>query len=100
MTLWSERLRPSHFRLLGGEPTLHPRLMDFIVLTRGSWPASQLWLVTNGFFLHRHATLPAVLESTKTRLCVSIHDDSPEYEARLASVRQLINHWKAHADFD
>jgi len=99
MKSWSGRVRPRHFRLLGGEPTVHPDLAGFIEVSRSHWPDSQLWLVTNGFFLHRHPTLPAVLEATGTRLCVSIHDDSSEYQARLAPVRRLISMWLERFDF-
>src|SRR5438045_65614 len=54
MLLWNRRLRPAILSLLGGEPTLHPRLTEFVILSRRLWPASHLRLVTNGFLLHRH----------------------------------------------
>ena len=30
MAAWSGRLRVDHFNLLGGEPTIHPRLAEFV----------------------------------------------------------------------
>lgn len=61
MRLWNQRLRPSTFSLLGGEPSIHPQLPEFVALSRRRWPHAKLRLVTNGFFLHRHPTLPLVL---------------------------------------
>lgn len=35
MNAWRNRLQPGVFGLLGGEPTLHPQLIDFILLVIG-----------------------------------------------------------------
>src|SRR5262245_16722507 len=58
MQAWCGRLAPQNFVLLGGEPTIHPKLPEFLVLARRYWPNARLRLITNGFFLHRHPTLP------------------------------------------
>lgn len=95
MEPWSRRLRPKTFSLLGGEPTIHPQLTDFIPLTRRLWPHSEIRLVTNGFFLHRHPQLPAALKAAgKARLYLSIHHNSPEYLEKLQPVFDLIKQWK------
>ena len=61
MGLWSQRVSVTCFSLLGGEPTIHPRLPEFVGLVRRHWPRTRIEIVSNGFFLHRHPTLPAVL---------------------------------------
>lgn len=94
MTLWSRRLAPHTFSLLGGEPTIHPRLADFVVLARRHWPGAALRLVTNGFFLHRHPNLPLVLrDDPNARIYLSIHHDAPAYRERIQPIRDLLTHW-------
>ncbi|MFP2897644.1 radical SAM protein [Corallococcus sp. 4LFB] len=99
MKPWSQRLRPVHFRLLGGEPALHPRLGDILLLARRYWPHSKLWLTSNGFLLHRHPELPRILQETQTRLCVSVHDDSDSYNKKFEGVRRLLEDWSARHPF-
>lgn len=38
-------------RLLGGEPLLHPKITDFITITKTSFPNSEVHIVTNGILL-------------------------------------------------
>ena len=38
-------------RLLGGEPLLHPQVLDFCYITRQAFPQSDIYLVTNGILL-------------------------------------------------
>jgi Radical SAM superfamily len=94
MNLWSPRLAPNYFSLLGGEPTIHPDLPGFVTLARRHWPDTQLRLVTNGFFLHRHPTLPAVLQRDPNAcIYLSIHHDAPEYKEKLRPIRALLKGW-------
>src|SRR5438128_105663 len=51
---WSKRLVLDEFHLLGGEPTIHPELTEFVRLVRLHWPGTLIRIRTNGFFLHRH----------------------------------------------
>lgn len=39
------------FRILGGEPLLHPRINDFLIITREAFPSIKIELVTNGLLL-------------------------------------------------
>ncbi len=94
MTPWSTRLSLSALSLLGGEPTIHPDLVDFMALARKLWPQAFLRLVTNGFFLHRHPRLPSFLQQDKNAgLFVSLHHESAEYQQRLAPIRELVASW-------
>lgn len=94
-SLWSHRLFPKRFALLGGEPLLNPSILQHIQLARKQWSDSELMLVTNGLFLHRFPELPRVLTETYCRLEVSQHGTSPEYLNRFREVKRLIWKWRA-----
>jgi len=95
MGSWSRRIRPKIFSLLGGEPTIHPQLPEFLALARRHWPDATLRLVTNGFFLHRHPTLPLLLrDDPNARLHLSVHSGAPEYHERIGPLVELLRSWK------
>lgn len=93
MEPWHTRLSPALISIMGGEPAIHPKLPDMITLTRDYWPSARLRLVTNGFLLHRHPNLPAVLAQTDTEIHLSVHHGSPEYTARLEPVYAMLRGW-------
>jgi len=94
MSSWNRRIRPRMFSLLGGEPSLHPNLVDFMALARRSWPQAHLRLVTNGFFLHRHPALPIFLQHDRdATIYWSIHHGSPDYQERIVPIRKLLKEW-------
>ncbi|AFY61111.1 radical SAM protein [Synechococcus sp. PCC 6312] len=92
---WQGRVQPISFSLLGGEPTLHPQLAEFVPLVKKYFPHSKLRLVTNGFFLERHPDLPRFLRSyPRAELHISIHHDSPEYLSHLQPQLDLVFQWQ------
>lgn len=96
---WKHRLRPNEFVLLGGEPTVHPRLPEFVTLSRRAFPDAEIRLITNGFFLERHPDLPRVLEEIgNALLVVSIHHDSPEYLEKIEPSLGLARRWQDEYD--
>lgn len=92
LRLWSRRIYPQSFRLLGGEPSLHENMLDYIILAHSLWPAASRSLVTNGAFLHRHKELENVLRATGTSLHLSFHSNDPKY---LDWLRPIVAHIKA-----
>jgi organic radical activating enzyme len=66
----SQHLRVGEFRILGGEPLLHPNLGDLIEVVRRSKISSSICLVTNGVLIH---TLDPVLWKSLDRLWVSFY---------------------------
>jgi hypothetical protein len=95
MAPWSHRIAVDEFHLLGGEPTIHPDLPEFVSLARRYWPKAFITIRTNGFFLHRHPALPALLaKDGRASISVAIHHDSPEYHEHLRPVFDLIARWK------
>ena len=100
MELWSRRVSVGRFNLLGGEPTIHPELPRFVGLVRRHWPQAHIKIISNGFFLHRHPTLPAVLAADDNAdLVVSVHHDSEEYRERLKPVFALLAQWRQDHGF-
>jgi hypothetical protein len=94
MKMWNQRIYPQVFSLLGGEPTIHPHLPEFVSLARRNWPTSALRIVSNGFFLHRHPGLPLALQADPNAcLHLSIHHDSPEYLEKLRPIVELLTNW-------
>lgn len=100
MAKWKSRLAPSRFSLLGGEPTLHPQLVEIIYIARSHWPETALQVISNGFFLGRHKGLPKALEETGCQLTLSIHHDDQEYTGRMASVSALVKEWRRSFAFN
>src|SRR5580692_11515145 len=43
----SKRIEPGQFRILGGEPFLHPNLPEIILSVRQYWPAAHIQVCTN-----------------------------------------------------
>lgn len=94
MKLWNRRVSPKRFSLLGGEPTVHPQLAEFVALSRRNWPEAELQLVTNGFLLHRHPDLPAVLANdARASIALSIHHTAAPYRKKLLPVISLLVDW-------
>jgi organic radical activating enzyme len=68
---WSSRIYPREFRILGGEPFLHPSLEQFIQLSAQAFPSSRRIVTTNGL---RAITRKDIIKSfiqTKTELELS-----------------------------
>jgi hypothetical protein len=98
MRPWDGRLAPKAFVILGGEPTIHPRLPDFVRLARRHFPTSQVQVVTNAFFLDRQPDLPvAMQEIGNARLDISVHHESWQYGTLISQGLQLAQTWaKTH----
>jgi radical SAM family protein len=94
MAAWSSRIRVKEFNLLGGEPTIHPDLAEFVPMVRRHWPEARIRICTNGFFLHRHPKLPSVLAAAgNSDIWLSVHHDDPAYTERLRPVHELLAGW-------
>lgn len=48
---WSPLITPAVTTLFGGEPCLHPRLVDICAMIRQAWPDTVIRLITNGYLL-------------------------------------------------
>ncbi|NBT59514.1 radical SAM protein [bacterium] len=91
--LWNQRLIPHEIALLGGEPTLHPQLPEFIETIHRAWPESKIILKTNGFFLRRHKRLREVLNETNTTVELNCHSDLPDYLSKYRDILVHVQDW-------
>ena len=54
LAFWAQYIEPSRVHLFGGEPTMHPQLIEWFALARKYFPQTQpIWLNTNGYFLDK-----------------------------------------------
>lgn len=83
---WHQRIKPDTVALLGGEPLLNKDIINIIIDAKQYWPQSQLELVTNGWLIENYPTLLDTLRDTNTKLYISKHVDTPEYNAKFDSI--------------
>lgn len=94
MKAWNKRVKPKRFSVVGGEPTINPALCELLLVVRENWPDSKIHLVTNGFFLHRHAKLPEIMAQIQpSRLVLSKHHQSASYMEQYNKFVKLITDW-------
>lgn len=91
--LWSKRVSPATFRILGGEPMVHPELPKIIEAAAKAWPDNERILVTNGLLAHKHPEIPELLRRTKTGLHVSFHSNDPKYLEKMKPALKLLKKW-------
>ncbi len=84
---WSKRIRPNKLRLLGGEPTLNPGLVEMVHIAHEIWPETVRQITTNGYFLDRHPDLLDAVIATGTRIGMTIHSSDPAYLKKVAPIR-------------
>jgi hypothetical protein len=92
---WAHRFSPDTFSLVGGEPTINPKLTEHLLLARRYWPQSHIRIITNGLLIHRHPQLPVALKQVGNALLqLSRHYDKGPYHDAFQSAVKLICEWK------
>lgn len=75
---WAEKIHITDISILGGEPTLHPRLEQWVAGLRAAWPLSNIRLTTNGTYLNKVRGLHDMLAKYRCNIQISSHS----YELR------------------
>ena len=89
--LWSHRLTPTFFSLLGGEPTLNPHFVEHVELAAYYWSKSTIRIVTNGIFLKNHPGLAEVLSKCKDyTLQISLHSNDDKYLEKIGEITSIL----------
>lgn len=75
-TKWAEYLDLKYITLCGGEPYLHPNLLEWFENIRSLWPKAYIEITTNGTRLIKQLEVSKkVLEDGNAALVVSSHDN-------------------------
>jgi sulfatase maturation enzyme AslB (radical SAM superfamily) len=92
---WKHLLIPDTVSIFGGEPCLHPRLVEICRHIRLAWPNSLLRLITNGLLLDRFEP-SAWFDLAPFEMQVSVHrrDIEPKINQNLLAIMQQRSGWK------
>jgi hypothetical protein len=90
MGLWSKRLNPKTFCILGGEPLLNPRIEEFVRIARNHWKCN-IELITNGFLLPKFPNLGPLLKELKINLIITKHGESNEFNQQWNKVISFLH---------
>lgn len=82
--------RPSFISLLGGEPLLHPRLLDVLDVIRQSAISERIRVVTNGALL---GSVPDRFWQSVDQVCISVY---PDFGPRPEEIRRYLRQAKEH----
>ncbi len=85
LRLAARALKPRYLKLVGGEPLLHPRLLECLEIARASGLAEIVSLTTNGFLLPR---MPDRLWELLDHMTISIYPDPRLPGETMALVRE------------
>jgi organic radical activating enzyme len=90
---WSQVVEFKAITILGGEPTLNPTLIEWIVGLRKLWPNAVIDVVTNGTRLEYwfDRGLFNTLAETNTKLNICLHNRSRHREFLIEIQKYLIN---------
>lgn len=99
MGLWSNRLDPRIFSIMGGEPTLNPRLTEIVEIAVKHWKSIEV--VSNGFYLDKHPGLGEALgRAGRKKLALSRHSNEASYIARFEEAISMAEEWRKKHHID
>ena len=98
MALWSHRINPRAFSILGGEPLLNKNIEQILEVARKHWK-NDIYLITNGLLLHRFPSMPETLERLNVGMIISRHHSGTEYTSKFMEMFRLLRTWKKNHDF-
>jgi organic radical activating enzyme len=70
---WAEKVDIGSFEIIGGEPTLHPNLLEWMEGLRKLWPNCEANLITNGTRLSKVRGLHEAAAKYKYNIKLSMH---------------------------
>lgn len=93
---WEPRLNVKKICLLGGEPTLNPKLIELLEVLYKFFPrdSTQKILFTNGFFLLNHEGIEQALRDFRVQLRLTVHSDNPTYLEKIKPIIEECKRWR------
>jgi len=77
---WNHKILPGSIRIMGGEPLLHPALVEIFRMTKNDWIGSRVELITNGLLIPKMTgEFFTSIRENEVSVTVSRHFDDPEY---------------------
>lgn len=97
---WVDKIKPLTFTISGGEPLMHPQVLEMIHITRKYWKDSYIRMFSNGLLLHRYPELPKVLECEDVNLIISNHSTkkSQRYDKEFEKIQVKLMTWITQYD--
>jgi organic radical activating enzyme len=92
---WCNIVTPKIISIFGGEPLMHPRLIDVLLLIRKHWPDAIIRLITNGYLLKKYD--PADwFKFGPFEMQISVHrkDHEPFLNKEIKKILQCKSKWK------
>ena len=96
---WSDRIEFEAMGFMGGEPLIHPRIKDWIVGIRETFPNTQLRFITNGLLLEKHKDVIDLLHSIGNCVIkISKHIDDPRIKSVIKYIMNRFD-WEPVTEF-
>ena len=92
---WQLKIEPNLVTIFGGEPLLHPKIVDICRDVRSTWPAATIRVITNGYLLDR-VDPAAWFEFSNFEIQVSVHrlDHVLVINNKIKSILQCKKGWQ------
>ena len=92
---WKILIKPNIVTVFGGEPCLHPGLVEICRTIRQAWPDSTIRLITNGYLLDNFPA-DAWFEFEPFEIQVSVHraDHDSHINQRIRQILSTRTDWK------
>jgi hypothetical protein len=92
---WSKKLMPRRVNLLGGEPFLHPQLVEVATVARKYWAESEIHITTNGLLLPNLTDEKLnALQKLNIRINISAHKNDEESLKRADEITKRLERAK------
>lgn len=72
---WADNVDLGYFEIIGGEPTMHPNLKEWMRGLRALWPTTEGILVTNGTYLSQVKNLHELAAEYQYTLRITAHSE-------------------------
>jgi len=93
--LWSQKLDPVQFRVVGGEPFINKNLGSTINKIRELFPSSLIVIFTNGLLLKNiNDNFAREIANKNVVIRISLHSLDKEYTDKILSIKSKLEHWK------
>jgi organic radical activating enzyme len=92
---WGEKLNISCIAIAGGEPLMHPEIIDAIIDLRSIFPNSMINLVTNGTYVAKKLAVVEALKNVgHSCLTISNHEPNKSYSHKVKKTVLDMFDWK------